>query len=159
MPLPRVRVIGPADALLPLCLELRRQVFSCEQGVPVAIESDGREGECVHFAAVAEDGRVLGTARMRSVPGCIAKAERVAVLGSARGLGVGRALMRQLEAKAASTGHTAVQLGAQAAVVGFYQRLGYVPRGPRYEEAGIEHQLMERRAPGPSAAGEGGVEG
>lgn len=159
MTLPRVLVVGPSDALLPLCLELRRQVFSGEQGVPVAVELDGRDGECVHFAAVSEDGTVLGTARMRSVPGRVAKAERVAVRRRMRGLGVGRALMLRLEAEAASRGHTAVRLGSQAAVVGFYERLGYVARGPRYEEAGIEHQLMERRIPARSGGGQGLVEG
>jgi len=159
MPPTRVLVIGPSDVLLPPCLELRRQVFSGEQGVPEAVESDGRDGECVHFVAVADDETVLGTARMRSMPGCVAKAERVAVRSRMRGRGVGRALMLRLETEAAAKGHTAVLLGAQAAVVGFYARLGYVARGPRYEEAGIEHQLMERRLPTGSDGGEGLVEG
>lgn len=155
----RVLVVDPVDPRLGVCLELRRRVFSGEQGVPVEIESDGRDPECSHVMAVDARGQVLGTARLRvDVYGC-AKAERVAVSADARGLGVGRALMEQLEELAASRGHDTLRLGAQVAVSGFYTRLGYVPVGPRYVEAGIEHQTMVRPLLADSRPGEGAVEG
>ena len=88
-----------------------------------------------------EAGRAVGTARLREVGGA-AKAERVAVLEDARGRGVGRALMLALEAEADRMHATQVVLSAQEASIPFYSRLGYVPVGEPYDEAGIRHRRM-----------------
>ena len=44
-------------------LRLREQVFSGEQGVPLAADRDGRDGEAAHVVAL-ERGRVIGTCRL-----------------------------------------------------------------------------------------------
>ena len=110
--------------------------------MPAEIEVDGRDPDCVHFLASADGEGDLGAARLRVTADGVAKAERVAVRATARGRGVGRALMRALEAEAAAAGHAAVLLGAQAGAIPFYIRLGYAPVGPRFMEADIEHQMM-----------------
>jgi predicted GNAT family N-acyltransferase len=138
----RVRVLRPAHPDLARCHALRREVFIEEQRVPAEIEVDGRDPDCVHFLASGGDGGDLGAARLRVTPDGVAKAERVAVRAAARGLGVGRALMRALEAEAREAGHQEVVLGAQAGAIAFYLRLGYAPVGPRFMEADIEHQMM-----------------
>jgi predicted GNAT family N-acyltransferase len=138
----RVHAFRPPDPRLERCHAVRRRVFIEEQGVPAEIERDGRDGACLHFLAVAEGAGDVGAARLRVTPGGVAKAERVAVLAGARGLGVGRALMRALEGAARDAGHPEVVLGAQAGAIVFYERLGYLPVGPRFMEAGIEHQQM-----------------
>lgn len=138
----RVRALPPTDPGLARCHALRREVFIEEQRVPAEIEVDGRDSDCVHFLATDGDGCDVGAARLRVTGEGVAKAERVAVRASARGLGVGRALMRSLEAEAQAAGHDAVVLGAQAGAIAFYRRLGYSPLGPRFMEADIEHQMM-----------------
>ncbi|MDX5317791.1 MAG: GNAT family N-acetyltransferase, partial [Actinomycetes bacterium] len=79
---------------------------------------------------------------------------RVAVRATARGRGVGAALMSHLEGVAIARHGVRrgddlvvlVALSAQEHAIGFYTRLGYslVP-GERYLDAGIWHRDMERR--------------
>ena len=78
------------------------------------------------------------------VVGDAAKAERVAVLHSARGTGIGRALMDALERAASAAGLRRVKLSAQSEVVPFYVRLGYTPYGEEFIEADIPHRWMEK---------------
>jgi predicted GNAT family N-acyltransferase len=47
-------------------------------------------------------------------------------------------------AHARQRGEREVLLHAQAGAEAFYQRLGFQPRGPRFEEAGIVHVEMLR---------------
>jgi len=124
------------------CHAIRRVVFIEGQGVPASLEVDGRDDEAVHFLARV-DGVPVGTARAR-VLGDRVKAERVAVLSSHQGLGLGRRLMDALEAWARAEGLSAVTLHAQAPVIPFYQHLGYAGQGPRFTEAGLEHLAMHK---------------
>lgn len=125
------------------CREIRRRVFVEEQSVPPELEWDGLDGEARHFIAYDEDGSPVGTARMRLV-GPAAKAERVAVLASARGRDGGRALMQAIESAARDEGKQLMRLNAQVAVVPFYEKLGYRPEGDVFVEAGIEHRAMHK---------------
>lgn len=134
--------LASADEL-PRCLAVRRVVFIDEQGVAEDIEVDGRDAEATHFIAEDDDG-VIGAARLREVHG-EAKAERVAVLRSARGRGVGTALMAALEAEAARRGLAAVVLGAQEQAIPFYERIGYRVFGAAFLDADIPHRWMRKR--------------
>ena len=78
----------------------------------------------------------------------VAKVQRVAVLAPWRGAGIGAALMRFLHRDLArapeASGVARLTLGSQEAAMPFYARLGYVPRGAPFIEAGIPHRTMER---------------
>jgi len=130
---------APADALT-----LRRRVFIEEQAVPETDEMDGLDAERTHFLARDAHGRALGCACLRGY-GAKHKVERVAVLPELRGSGLGRDLMTAIEAHARKLGQRELVLHAQAAVVVFYEKLGWTSIGPRFDEAGIEHQKMEKR--------------
>ena len=123
---------------------IRRRVFIGEQGVPEADELDGHDAERSHFLARDEHGRAVGCACLRPY-GAQHKVERVAVLPELRGSGLGRALMDAVEAQARAMGTRDLVLHAQAAVVEFYEKLGWASSGPRFFEAGIEHQRMGKR--------------
>lgn len=126
---------------LALCLRLRRRVFIEEQGVPEADEVDGRDHEAVHLLARA-DGAAIGCARLLAVAGT-GKIGRVCVLPDWRGRGVGAALVQAAVADfAARGGLDRVRLGAQIHAIGFYARLGFVPEGAEYLDAGIAHRDM-----------------
>jgi predicted GNAT family N-acyltransferase len=128
------------------CLEIRRNVFTLGQGVPVSLEFDGLDESSEHFLAwKVGEGRStpVGVARMRrSDQG--AKAERVAVLESKREYGVGRALMHAIETRARDLELEAVVLHAQVGVISFYEKLGYEAHGEIFDEAGIEHRSMRK---------------
>ncbi len=125
---------------------LREAVFVHEQQVPPALERDAEDPDSHHVLALADDGSVLGTARL--TPG--GRIGRMAVLPRARGQGIGQALLQALLAEAARREWTEVSLHAQAHALAFYARAGFVPFGPVFEEAGIEHRSMRRRVRGPT---------
>jgi len=120
---------------------LREAVFVLEQGVDAALEWDGRDGEARHLLARL-DGRPAGTLRWR-ILGDTAKIERVCVDRGLRGHAIGRALMDAALAHIRATpGIAMAKLGAQVAVIGFYEGLGFAATGPVFEDAGIPHRWM-----------------
>jgi predicted GNAT family N-acyltransferase len=122
-----------------LCRQLRRVVFIEEQGVPEADELDDLDGEAIHL--LAEDGVALGSARML-VRGETGKIGRVCVVASARGRGIGAALIRAAVARFRDMGLRRVVLGAQVHALGFYEALGFCAQGEVYDDAGIPHRDM-----------------
>lgn len=142
----RVETVG-YDAARDALHAVRDAVFVREQGVPVALEHDALDPACVHVLARTPSGDAIGTGRL--VPpgeGLPARIGRMAVLPAWRGRGVGATLLQALLAEARGRGWERPMLHAQAPVIGFYRRLGFVEDGPRFMEAGIEHQGM-RLAP------------
>ncbi|MFF5443633.1 GNAT family N-acetyltransferase [Streptomyces sp. NPDC012888] len=146
--------VADGEADLAACFAVRTEVFVVEQSVPEEIEYDAYDAGAVHVLAVGPDGP-LGTGRLLHGPAAAGKTGdpavgslgRLAVLESARGLGVGAALVRAIEAEAARLGLTAVHLGAQTHALGFYERLGYTAYGTEFEDAGIPHRSMRRALP------------
>ncbi|MFF1341377.1 GNAT family N-acetyltransferase [Streptomyces sp. NPDC058290] len=138
------------------CFAVRTEVFVVEQSVPESIEYDAYDAVAVHVLAVAPDGEPLGTGRLLYGPAALGKTGgdltvgslgRLAVRKAARGLGVGVALVRAIEAEARRLELSAVDLGAQTHALGFYAGLGYVAYGPVFEDAGIPHRAMRRHLP------------
>jgi predicted GNAT family N-acyltransferase len=138
-----VRRVESGDEL-EAALAVRRSVFVEEQGVPEHRELDGRDDTATHFLAVDDDDRAVGAARLREYDSARAKVERVAVLPSERGGGLGRDLMDAVEAHAAEEGYEEVLLHAQLPVVDFYERLGYEVTSEEFEDAGIPHREMRK---------------
>ena len=124
-------------------LGIRRAVFIEEQDVPEELELDGNDEVAMQFVAY-DDGRPVGTARLREGDETTAKAERVAVLSDERGRGIGRRLMAAVEAHAVEAGYEVVVLNAQVPVVGFYEQLGYATTSDVFEDAGIPHRKMRK---------------
>ncbi|MEV6951429.1 GNAT family N-acetyltransferase [Streptomyces sp. NPDC051183] len=137
------------------CFAVRTEVFVVEQSVPESIEYDAYDAGAVHVLAVGPDGEPLGTGRLLHGAAALGKTGsedvgslgRLAVRKAARGLGVGVALVRAIEAQAAGMGLRAVDLGAQTHALGFYERLGYEAYGPEFQDAGIPHRAMRRPLP------------
>ncbi|MDR2723399.1 MAG: GNAT family N-acetyltransferase [Cellulomonadaceae bacterium] len=129
---------------------LRLVVFVEEQGVPPWEEVDDADFTDTTTHVIARDldgGDVVGTARLLTDPAHLGEVHigRVAVAQAARGSRVGAALMAALEAIAVAEhhdqyGNVTVLLSAQIQALGFYERLGYMPSGRIYLDAGIEHR-------------------
>ena len=119
-------------------IAIRHEVFVVEQEVPIALELDGADSECLHLLALDSEGRAIGTARMQP-DGHIG---RIAVVEPWRRRGVGSRLVEVLVESAREAGLTSVDLDAQVHALGFYQKLGFEPRGDVFMEAGISHQTM-----------------
>lgn len=128
------------------CIALRRAIFIEEQGIAEADEIDDLDDEAVHLLAVIQ-GQPAGTARIL-VDGSLGKIGRICVVPQHRGTGLGAALVKaSMEHLRKIDGITQAKLGAQDHAIGFYERLGFTPTGPFYDDAGIPHQDMVRSLP------------
>ncbi len=119
---------------------IRQQVFVIEQKIPAELEWDERDALCLHAVAFNAAGEALGTGRL--LPD--SHIGRMAVLASARGLGVGAALLQALLAAARARGDNSLRLHAQRDAAGFYEKAGFIVEGGSYLEAGIEHVTMQQ---------------
>lgn len=141
-----VRLAADAGELA-AAYDIRARVFVGEQGVPLDLERDELDGTADHLLALV-GGEPAGTVRLVvEATGPYAGAAhlgRLAVLPAARGLGLGVALTRAVEARARERGLPEVVLTAQVEAVGFYERLGYAAEGPVFDDAGLPHRLMRR---------------
>jgi predicted GNAT family N-acyltransferase len=142
----RVQVIDYATGMEDL-RAVREPVFVQEQQVPIALEWDALDPQCVHVIARDANGRPIGTGRLTPER----KIGRMAVLPDWRGQGVGDALLLALIDEAAQRRWPELRLHSQVSALGFYVKHGFVPYGERFMEAGIEHQSMRRQIGGPTA--------
>lgn len=126
---------------------VRDAVFVEEQQVPADLERDALDPLCTHVIARDVEGRAIGTGRLAPD----GKIGRMAVLRDWRGRGVGLAMLRLLLRRAAEAGLAEVHLHAQVDAEGFYAAEGFIPVGERFEEAGIQHQAMQRPLDRPAA--------
>lgn len=130
---------------------IREAVFVREQHVPAALERDALDPACAHVVARTLAGEAIGTGRLVPPMGAEpARIGRMAVLAPWRRHGVGAAMLSALLRLARERGWYEVALHAQAGAIDFYVQHGFVPRGPRFQEAGIEHQSMHRVLAGAS---------
>lgn len=118
--------------------EIRRIVFVVEQNCPPEIEYEFEE-ESHHFIATV-NGEPAGTARWRETPNGI-KLERFAVLQKFRGMGVGDTLVKAVLQACPHDGRN-IYLHAQLTAATLYAKNGFVPQGPNFWEADIEHVKM-----------------
>jgi predicted GNAT family N-acyltransferase len=149
----QVRLAVPED--MAAAYALRHEVFVVGQDVPPDLERDELDAAAEHVVAL-DDDRIVGTGRLvdgrigadlrlvPGTPGTIGTIGRMAVAASARGAGVGRALLDLLVERAQSLGLPAVELHAQLHAKDFYERAGFEQFGDVYLEAGIEHVGMRK---------------
>jgi ElaA protein len=126
-------------------LALREDVFCREQGVSLADELDGLDGEALHIVAL-EDRAIVGTCRLVT-EGTTLTLGRMAVARRARGRGLAGALLAEADARARDLGAERIALAAQLGAQSIYERAGYAPYGDVFLDAGIEHVMMEKPLP------------
>lgn len=130
-------------------LRLRCAVFVVEQACPYA-DVDGLDPEADHLLAWGGDGELAGYLRVfRPGPdGAPARIGRVVTAQPARGMGLGRWLMREALAEIERRhGPAAVELSAQVRLARFYAGLGFAEVSDPYDEDGIPHCRMRRSGP------------
>lgn len=134
-------ISNPAD--LESAFAIRRTVFVEEQHVDAREEYDEFEESSTHFLARA-DGTPCGTARWRRTSNGV-KLERFAVLADFRGMGVGKALVQTVLNDVFGQQPEPIEriyLHAQVTAMPLYASFGFIPVGPMFEEAGIQHYKM-----------------
>lgn len=113
---------------------IREAVFIQEQNIAAEDEWDAEDAVAVHFIVFQQD-QAIATARLLSNNSI----GRVAVLTTARGLGVGQRLMQAVINYARVEQREFVKLSSQVHAIGFYQALGFEVQGEKYLDCGIPH--------------------
>ncbi len=128
-------------------LRLRSEVFVVEQQC-IYQDMDGHDQEAMHLLGV-QHGELQAYARCFAPGVKFAEASigRVLTRSTCRGAGLGHALMEQAVLAVSQVwGPKAIRIGAQAQLVAFYARHGFVEVGEPYIEDGIPHIEMLREA-------------
>ena len=135
-------------ALLPQELQaiqkIRRLVFQTEQGDEPELDFDGQDETSEQIIAYF-DSQPVGTARIRYLNNQTAKIERLAVLSTARGQGIGKKIMEKAIEVVAQKNIQEVLIHAQEYIKGLHQQLGFEQEGEEFEEAGITHVKMRKK--------------
>ena len=140
---PMVRIeLGAWRELGVAATMVRTEVFVQEQRIPIEMEWDQADETAVHALARNRLGLPVATGRLlQHAPG-VSRIGRMAVNRVLRGSNLGRDVLRALMQAASQRGDHEVLLHAQRTAEGFYARLGFLPRGEPFEEAGIVHIEM-----------------
>lgn len=124
--------------------KIRTEVFVEEQLVPIEEEIDQYEDQAIHFVVYNDQEVPAGAGRLRFVDG-YGKIERICIAKVARGTGVGRLLMQDIETTISEKGFTKAKLNAQRQAEPFYTKLGYETISDEFLDAGIPHVTMVKR--------------
>jgi YbgC/YbaW family acyl-CoA thioester hydrolase len=122
--------------------KVRTAVFVHEQGIPIEMEWDEADSTALHAVAYNGLGQGIATGRLLQHAEGVGKIGRMAVHRALRGSRIGRDILHGLMDAARERGDREVVLYAQRSAEGFYQRLGFTPRGEPFEEVGIPHIQM-----------------
>lgn len=117
---------------------VRYEVFVLEQNVPIEMEWDEMDTQCLHAVVYDDAGQALATARL--LPD--GHVGRMAVRKTARGQGIGGIMLQALMDEARKRGERSVLLNAQTHAEPFYRRFGFVRDSEEFMEAGIAHIRM-----------------
>ncbi|MEN6459566.1 MAG: GNAT family N-acetyltransferase [Thermoguttaceae bacterium] len=97
-----------------------------------------------HFACYCDDVLAACLALCPLEHGVI-RMRQVAVAPDMQRQGIGRALVEYAEVWARQAGYCHMVLHARETAVAFYEALGYLTVGARFEEVTISHWAMEKR--------------
>jgi ElaA protein len=128
-------------------LRLRAEVFVVEQR-SIYVDPDGRDLDALHLS-LERDGGLVAYARifLPDTANGEARFGRVIVAPSVRGQHLGEAVVAiALELLAVLAPRAPVAIAAQAYLVGWYGRFGFVARSAEYLEDDIPHVDMIRES-------------
>ena len=118
-----IREVNTAEEL-EHALAVRVKVLEAEQGFAHDINVDGLD-EFADHVLILDDGVPVATARLTVTDSGEGKIARIAVLGSHRGVGLGKRLIRGLEGVAKRRGLRTLHVEPHAHLEPFFRVLGY----------------------------------
>ena len=140
------------DAKIPLCrlledaFAIREAVFVREQGFPRELEFDATDVRAWHLVLYSEERLPLATGRLYEdgEGENLWHLGRIAVVKEARGTGLGRLALLEMEKMADFLDARRLCLSAQQRARSFYEKLGYRPVGAEYLDEFCPHIRMEK---------------
>ncbi|MDX2214455.1 MAG: GNAT family N-acetyltransferase [Oculatellaceae cyanobacterium bins.114] len=142
-----LEIVAYSEAMIAI-QKIRCAVFQIEQCVDPDLDFDGQDPEAIHLLAYVEH-EAIGTARIRYLSDCLAKIERVAVIPTYRGQGIGKQIMDYAIAFLSRQKISEIKINAQVHAKAFYEKLGFQQYSEEFDEAGIPHIEMRIKNPVP----------
>ena len=105
--------------------QLRWQLLRAPWNQPEGSEIDDIEDRCFHLMAVDDNNEVIAVARLQFNSDDEAQIRYTAVDKTYERQGIGRELIKSMEAYAGESARRKIVLDAREPTVGFYQKLGY----------------------------------
>ncbi|VVC04471.1 Acetyltransferase (GNAT) domain protein [Candidatus Burarchaeum australiense] len=124
--------------------DIRTRVFMLELSVTLEEELDGLDESAMHVIAYA-NGRPVGTARLVELENGGGKIGRMAMLKEYRKKGAGTLMLKKLVEMARAMGMRGLETDARVKALPFYEALGFVPEGPVFMDARMEHRKMRMK--------------
>ncbi|MFC1958609.1 GNAT family N-acetyltransferase [Chloroflexota bacterium] len=131
------------DKELKEALDIRKKVFVEEQGISDNLDQDGNDSDALHVV-VTKGNVAIGTVRIRFLTNQQAKLERMAIMKTSRGSGIGKRVVSFIEKELKARGIERIVLHAQYTSIDFYKKVGFKEIGLPFLEADIEHIRMEK---------------
>ena len=126
-------------------LELRDQILRAPLGLSIWDEDLKQESGQHHFAFLDTNDRPLACLVAVPLGEQRVKLRQMAVAETCRGMGLGRALMQQVEQLIRDAGMLEASLHARVSAQGFYERMGYKALGDVFTEVTVPHVLMVKQ--------------
>ena len=125
-------------------IALRDEVLRRPLGLEFSPELLGAEAADFHLACYSQDGDLLGCLILTPEDNATVRMRQVAINPALQRSGIGTALVHYSETFALQHGYTLMTMHAREQAVPFYERLGYVVYGDRFEEVTIPHWKMKK---------------
>jgi predicted GNAT family N-acyltransferase len=123
-----------------IIIDIRKNVFTNELGIPESELFDEHDKTCDHF--ILFDGKnTVGSVRFMLYEKTI-KLERMAILQEYRKNNYGKNSILQLRDFYNSLGYTQIFIDSIYSVRGFYKKCGFLEQGEIFQRVGIEHVRM-----------------
>ncbi len=122
---------------------LRTAVYILEQDCPPVEEFDALDNTASHYLGWAGDEPVACCRSYQDAPG-VFKIGRIVTAQAQRGNGYASAMLTDVIGRIkAEPGAAEIKMSAQEHAIGLYEKLGFVPYGETYLEAGLPHRMMK----------------
>jgi DNA-binding MarR family transcriptional regulator/GNAT superfamily N-acetyltransferase len=148
-----IRTVSPTDPDATRCIRAyfaeldRRSESGFDPSAGISAEPDELTPPAGCFLIAYLRGEPAGCGAAKHHPGAPTELKRMWVAESARGLGIGRRLLTELEARAVRSGATVARLETNRALVeaiAMYRSAGYV-EVPAFNEEPFAHHWFEKR--------------
>ena len=116
-------------------LILRHEILSAPRGSTVFKRDLREEAVYLHFAAIDDDGEVVGTLMLRPVSDELLHMQQVATSVKVRGTGIGRELVAFAHEEVRKRGYKRIELDSREGAMRFYPHLGYQVCGETVQAA------------------------
>ncbi len=138
MNFPSIIAKTPED--LRASLELRKEIFIQEQGIPESLEVDGKDEGCIIAVVKNSAMEVVATGRLYITSDSRAEISRIGVKKEFRNNGLALKVINTLHNQARKNGIKTVHINPHAHLEMFYSNLGYIKKPGQYKVG--DHDLI-----------------